>query len=353
MVLNKTDEIGRSTEQLKESLDLKVQQAQLKLDGVSKKIKQSQIEVDKLAQRQVANSAALKNIKDNTDEFTPAAVLDAYEEALDAQQRLFVMRGQMDKFKTEQVHLQDYITQMQDIGGFLIKTPLLEAGEIELNAAELIESVIQAQEAERHKLSSKMHDGPAQALSNFILQAEIAQRLFDIDLDQAREELDVLKANANATFIKVRDFIFDLRPMMLDDLGLIPTLRHYFEAFKEQNETEINFTASGTERRLDGYLEVMIFRAIQELVSNAVRHSKATSIRAHIDTGEDKIVVDVEDDGKGFNVEQALDGSMGIKVIKDRVEILKGEFNVDTAIGQGTRIGFTIPASSEGQDVFA
>jgi len=353
MVLNKTDEIGRSTEQLKESLDLKAQQAQLKLDGVSKKIKQSQIEVDKLAQRQIANSASLKNIKDNTDDFSPAAVLDAYEEALDAQQRLFVMRGQMDKFKTEQVHLQDYIIQMQDIAGFLIKTPLLEAGEIELNAAELIESVIQAQEAERHKLSSKMHDGPAQALSNFILQAEIAQRLFDIDLDQAREELDVLKANANATFTKVRDFIFDLRPMMLDDLGLIPTLRHYFEAFKEQNETEINFTASGTERRLDGYLEVMIFRAIQELVSNAVRHSKATSIRAHIDTGEDKIVVDVEDDGKGFNVEQALDDSMGIKVIKDRVEILKGEFNVDTAIGQGTRIGFTIPASSEGQDVFA
>jgi len=353
MVLNNTSEIGKTTEQLKESLDLKVQQAQQKLDLVSKKIKQSQSEVDKLAQRQVANSAKLKNIKDNTDEFSPVAIRDAYEEALDSQQRLFVMRGQMDKIKTEQVHLQDFIKQMQDISGFLIRTPLLESGEIELNAAELIESVIQAQEAERHRLSSKMHDGPAQALSNFILQAEIAQRLFDIDLDQAREELDVLKANANATFTKVRDFIFELRPMMLDDLGLIPTLRHYFEAFKEQNETEINFTASGTERRLDGYLEVMIFRAIQELVSNAVRHSKASSIRAHIDTGEDKIVVDVEDDGKGFNVEQALDDSMGIKVIKDRVEILKGEFNVDTAIGQGTRIGFTIPASSEGQDVFA
>jgi two-component system sensor histidine kinase DegS len=353
MVLNNTSENGKTTEQLKENLDLKVQQAQQKLDVVSKKIEQSQIEVDKLAQRQVANSAKLKNIKDNTDEFSPVAVRDAYEEALDSQQRLFVMRGQIDKIKTEQAHLQDFIMQMQDISGYLIKTPLLEGGEIELNAAELIESVIQAQEAERHRLSSKMHDGPAQALSNFILQAEIAQRLFDIDLDQAREELDVLKANANATFTKVRDFIFELRPMMLDDLGLIPTLRHYFEAFKEQNETEINFNASGTERRLDGYLEIMIFRAIQELVSNAVRHSKANTIRAHIDTGEDKIVVDVEDDGKGFNVEQALDGSMGIKVIKDRVEILKGEFNVDTAIGQGTRIGFTIPASSEGQDVFA
>ncbi len=97
----------------------------------------------------------------------------------------------------------------------------------------------------------------------------------------------------------------------------------------------------------------MLFRAIQELLSNATRHSKADTIRVHIDTGEDKIVVDVEDDGKGFNVEQAMENSMGIKVIKDRVEILKGDFNIDTAVGQGTRIGFTIPASSEGQDVFA
>ena len=353
MILNNAGDTENTTEQLKESLEQKIQQAEQKLGSVSKKIKQSQVEVDKLAQRQVENSTKIRNIKENTEELSPVAVRDAYEEALDAQQRLFVMRGQMEKFKNEQVHLQDYILQMQDISGFLSRTPLLEGGEIELNAAEVIESVIQAQEAERHKLSSKMHDGPAQALSNFILQAEIAQKLFEIDLDQAREELNDLKANANATFVKVRDFIFELRPMMLDDLGLIPTLRHYIEVFKEQNEMEIIFSASGTERRLDGYLEIMLFRAVQELLSNAARHSNASTIRIHIDTSEDKIVIDVEDDGKGFNVEQAMESSMGIKVIKDRVEILKGNFNVDTAVGQGTRIGFNIPAGSEGQDVFA
>jgi len=353
MVLNKAGDSEKTTEQLKESLEQKTQQAEQKLDGISKKIKQSQVEVDKLAQRQVANSSKIRDIKENTDELSPIAVRDSYDEALDTQQRLFVMRGQMDKFKNEQVHLQDSIMQMQEISGFLTKTPLLDGGDVELNAAEVIESVIQAQEAERYKLSSKMHDGPAQALANFILQAEIAQRLFDIDLDQAREELDDLKANANATFVKVRDFIFELRPMMLDDLGLIPTLRHYIEALKEQNETEIHFSASGTERRLEGYLEIMLFRAIQELVSNAARHSEADTIRIHIDTGEEKIDVDVEDNGKGFNVEQAMESSMGIKVIKDRVEILKGDFNVDTAVGQGTRIGFSIPAGTEGQDVFA
>jgi len=291
--------------------------------------------------------------KENTDNFPAAAVRDAYDEALDAQQRLFVMRGQIDKLKGKQVHLQDFILQMQDMNGFLSKSPLLDSGKTELNAAEVIESVIQAQEAERHNLSSKMHEGPAQALSNFILQVEITQRLFDIDLDQARDELDDLKATANTTFTKVRDFIFELRPMMLDDLGLVPTLRHYLESFKEQNQIDVQFSTSGTERRLDGYLEIMIFRAVQELINNAGRHSNANVIKVLIDTNEDRVVVDVEDDGQGFKVEEALESSMGIKVIKDRVEILRGEFSIDTAIGQGTRIGFTIPLETEGQDVFA
>jgi two-component system sensor histidine kinase DegS len=353
MVLKTTSGSEKTTEQLKESIDQKIQQAEQQLASITTKIKQSQAEVDKLGIKNVSYSGKIKKIKENTENFTAIAVRDNYEEALESQQRLFVMSGQIEKLKGEQVHLQDFIMQMEDMNGFLTRTPLLEGGEIEINAAELIESVIQAQEAERHNLSSKMHDGPAQALSNFILQVEIAQRLFDLDLDQAREELDLLKATANATFTKVRDFIFELRPMMLDDLGLIPTLRHYFEAFKEQSALEVQFTASGTERRLDGYLEIMIFRAVQELVSNAARHSKANSIRVHIDTSENRVGVDVEDDGHGFNVDQALEGSMGIKVIKDRVEILQGEFNIDTAIGQGTRIGFTIPLATEEQDVFA
>ena len=349
----KTGEIERNTEQLRESISEKISQAEGKLEGVTTKIQQSQAEVDKLAQKQISNSANVRNIKENTSEFTAVDVRDAYDEALEAQQRLFVMRGQMDKLNSEQVHLQELIMQLQDMNGYLTKTPLLEGGDTELDAAEFVESVIQAQELERKRLSNKMHDGPAQALSNFILQVEIAQRLFDIDLDQARDELDALKATASTTFTKVRDFIFELRPMMLDDLGLTPTLRHYFDAFKEQNEIEVHFTASGTERRLESYLEIMIFRAVQELVSNAARHSQASSIRAHIDTSEDRVIVDVEDDGQGFNEEQALVDSMGIKVIKERVDILNGEFNIDTAIGQGTRIGFTIPIATEGQDVFA
>ncbi len=91
-------------------------------------------------------------------------------------------------------------------------------------------------------------------------------RLLDADPVQAKEELANLKNSALGTFQKVRNFIFELRPMMLDDLGLIPTIRKYVDAFKEQTGMDTSLTVTGTERRLEPYLEVMIFRAIQELL---------------------------------------------------------------------------------------
>jgi len=348
---NKTQ--GQSIEQVLEDLEYEIAQAEEQFNEISKKLRQSQAEVDRLAQRNVSNSSRLRKLKANFDEADRKEIAEVYDDALEAQQRLFLMRGQMEKLQSEQNNLQDYLEQLRKLRDHFIKTPMLEEGDEGPNAAELIESVIQAQEAERHRLSRKMHDGPAQALSNFILQAEIAQRLFDIDLEQAREELEVLKETASSTFVKVRDFIFELRPMMLDDLGLVPTLRHYIDSFEEQTGLEVVFSASGTERRLDGYLEIMIFRAIQELLSNAQRHSEAKNIKVHIDTDEERVEVTVEDNGKGFNVSQALEDSMGIKVIKDRVEILGGEVILDSAIGQGSRISFVIPAGIEGQEVFA
>jgi len=192
-----------------------------------------------------------------------------------------------------------------------------------------------------------MHDGPAQALSNFILQTEIAMRLMDVDVAQAREELNNLKASAMSTFQKVRNFIFELRPMMLDDLGLVPTLKRYADTFKEQTNIEISVTVSGQERRLESYVEVMIFRALQELLGNASRHSQATLIKVMVDMSDVSVKVTVDDNGKGFNTEILEQGnSLGLNLIRDRVDMLGGSFDIDSTLGKGTRVTFTLPARS-------
>jgi two-component system sensor histidine kinase DegS len=271
-------------------------------------------------------------------------VRNAYESAIDAQQRLFVMRGQLEKLQSDHTHLeryrstlkrmQDYVSQGGNAGP--------KAGKTSMPGMEMI---INAQEAERQRLSRQMHDGPAQALSNFILQTEIAMRLIDVDPAQARTELANLKAAAMATFQKVRNFIFELRPMMLDDLGLIPTTKRYVDTFKDQSGLEVNLNISGLERRLEPYIEVMIFRALQELLGNAARHSQGTLIKVHLDLGETAVKVTVEDNGKGFETDILQQtNSLGLKLIQDRVELLGGTFDISSLIGSGTSVTFVVPA---------
>jgi two-component system sensor histidine kinase DegS len=172
-------------------------------------------------------------------------------------------------------------------------------------------------------------------------------RLLDVDPLQAKEELSNLKASAMGTFQKVRNFIFELRPMMLDDLGLTPTIKKYVDAFKEQTGLELSLNVTGMERRLQPYIEVMLFRAIQELLGNAARHSQASTIKLQIDMGNEMVRVTVDDNGKGFSPEIITESnSLGLKLIRERTEMLGGSFEVDSAAGKGSRITFSVPAHS-------
>jgi two-component system sensor histidine kinase DegS len=275
-------------------------------------------------------------------------IREVYEAALDAQQRLFVIRGQIEKLQSDRGHLERFEKSLQQVLDYFENGKRsTKSSKGSIATVEFVELMIQAQEAERQHLSRQMHDGPAQALSNLILQSEIAMRLFDRDQIKAREELTSLKTSAMSTFQKVRNFIFELRPMMLDDLGLVPTIKRYVDIVNEQSTAKFNLGVTGSDRRLEPYIEVMIFRAIQELITNATRHSQASEVKIHLDMGETNVKVSVDDNGKGFDV-SILEGSenMGIKLIKERSEMLGGNLEIDSLLGQGTRVTFQIPALS-------
>jgi two-component system sensor histidine kinase DegS len=281
------------------------------------------------------------------DKLPPQEVRTAYESALDAQQRLFVMRGQLEKLQSEKAHLERFKSTLERARVSPGTGGASSSSTVGKSPLASVEMLVNAQETERQRLSRQMHDGPAQALSNFILQTEIAMRLMDIDAAQARDELNNLKSSAMGTFQKVRNFIFELRPMMLDDLGLVPTVRRYSDAFKEQTGMDVNVTVTGNERRLEPYLEVMFFRAIQELLGNAARHSQGSQVKVMLDLGEDRVRVSVDDNGKGFDPDSVQQGnSLGLKLIRERAEMLGGSFEMDSAIGKGSRISFAVPARS-------
>ena len=331
---------------LKEQVHTDLEQTRREFEEISLLMEQSQVEVGKITQRNATITGHLQQVQGQFDSLPRGDIRMAYDSALDAQQRLFVMRGQVEKLQSDLEIMRRHITFLESIEAILAGSqPGNSPSRGSHSMAETVEMMIEAQEAERLRLSRQMHDGPAQALSNFILQTEIAMRLFDLDQARAREELSHLKTSATSAFQKVRDFIFELRPMMLDDLGLSPTIKRFVDAMKDHPGMDIRLTVTGMERRLEPYIEVMIFRAVQELLNNAIRHSQATTIKVQLDMGDTNVKVVVEDNGKGFDTSILEErGHMGIKVIRERAEKLGGYLDMDSGSGKGTRVTFQIPA---------
>lgn len=331
-------------DELIESTREELERVQREMREIGRMVDQSRGEVDKMAQRNATIAAGLRQMQGNLDSLPRNDVKVAYDAALDSQQRLFTMRGQLEKLQGEQANLERFADHLSKTLETLQAT---RAAEISDDGAPTIVRVIEAQEAERQRLSRQIHDGPAQALSNFILQTEIAVRLFDIDPDRAKSELGNLKSSATSTFQKVRDFIFDLRPMMLDDLGVVPTVKRYVDAFKEKSGLQTTLTVTGAERRLESVREVVIFRGLQELLGNVRDHAQATQVRISLDMDESRIRAVVEDNGQGFDPQTTAGGAqktIGLSALQERIDLLGGLLQIDSQSGQGTRVMMEIPA---------
>ncbi len=305
-------------------------------------IDQSRSEVEKMKQRQGAEAMRLKQIQSSFDSVPREDIRKAFESTMDAQQRLFSGSGQLEKLQAQLGVLEPFAQMLEKVHDNLrISQPEVKSGPAPKSVAI---RVVEAQESERKRLSRLMHDGPAQVLSNFILQVEIAGRLFEIDPVRAKEELTTLKTSANSAFQRIRNFIFDLRPMMLDDLGLVPTIRRYLDASKEQGQGEITFTFTGVERRMPNHIEVVLFRAIQQMVSLARDQGQASKIKVNLDIDETTAKAVLEHDGKLLD-EQAggQEDPYSLAPLRERVEMLGGTFEYTTQAGQGTYVLVQLP----------
>ena len=205
--------------------------------------------------------------------------------------------------------------------------------------------IIEAQEEERKRLSREMHDGPAQMMANVMMRSDLIERVFrDRGPDAAIREIKDFKEMVKAALYEVRRIIYDLRPMALDDLGLIPTLRKYLRNVEEYiNVTRIEFISVRDACRLPSRLEVAVFRLVQESVQNAIKHSGAKKVTVKIDISKTNVAATIKDDGKGFNPCTMKEGSFGLLGMRERVELLEGELTIDSKPGMGTLIMFNIP----------
>jgi two-component system sensor histidine kinase DegS len=339
-----------SLEQFLEASRRDHEQTQRELKEIDLLIQQTTAEVERLAHRNTQVTNRLRQVEAALDTAPKEDIREAYTAALDTQQRLFTMRGQLEKLQSNQrniAHYLDLLRNVIEIVGQAESEPQgAEEGEF---SQPLVVRIIEAQEGERLKLSRQMHDGPAQALTNLILQAEICERLFESDPDRARTELTNLRNAVAGTFQKVKGLILALRPMMLDDLGVVPTLRRYVDNFSDNSGVSTHLMVTGKERRLELHKEVTIFRLVQELLSNAVEHAHAANVQITLDIGDDRAYVSVEDNGSGFEITDTLTSSdadkLGLATMRERIEMLGGRIHFDSGPGRGTKVSFELPVS--------
>jgi len=215
--------------------------------------------------------------------------------------------------------------------------------------------IIKAQENERRRIAREIHDGPAQAMSNVVLKAEICEKMAEVDIMKAIVELRSLKEIVRNCLKDVRRVIYDLRPMSIDDLGLRPTLQKYIENFSAEHSLRIDFRVKGNDNRIkDSNIALAIFRVVQESLSNIQKHANATYVSVQLECTEKSILLRIKDDGKGFDVStlhdfnRKADSGFGILGMKERIELLEGDFVIDSVFNSGTTIRVRLPYEIQG-----
>lgn len=327
---------------LREISDIKTE-----IDEIRKLIRQSQLEVDDVAKQNEKVNMELQQIISREKSESNQELVNKFNDALRYQQRLILMRGQHEKLSSQQDQLIRFQAVLDKVKEGIAKN---QAEMIEEKAESVVSAglLIQAQEVERQRLSRQIHDGPAQSLSNFIMQAEIASHLMNKDPEKAQLELENLKKSAAKTFQQVRDFIFMLRPMMLDDLGLVPTIKKYGELYAEKMNVDISISVTGTETRYENYIEVMVFRSAQLFLENAIADGKANQAKIQMDLSESQIRMIVDDNRSIIEPEEVTqDINQKITTVSDKVNMMGGSINTSAIPGEGVNIMMNLPVFFE------
>lgn len=219
------------------------------------------------------------------------------------------------------------------------------------------QATIRAKEDERKRLSREIHDGPAQVLANAIIGLEFIERSLrqsEATADApAVDEVERIKASMREGLSEIRRFIFDLRPTMLSQRGLVGTVEHYVGTYRTFLPDETSLVLPPDSLNMTPDQEFTAFRVMQESLQNVHRHSDATRCWISIEIDGDQAVVEVRDNGRGFtpsSVRIQPRGGSGIIGMRERAEVIGARLDVESSIGNGCRVRLVIPMASRSGD---
>lgn len=361
MVVSSREQIFEIGEQSQKESEVLIHELEKIKDKIGKLIDSS----DQLTSSARATRARLAEVSKHFGEYSEEDIRKAYEKANEIQLALSTVEHQEKQLRERREEIERRLLalkvtsekaeklagQVSVVLGYL-NGDLKSVGEMIADAKQKQAfglKIIEAQEEERRRLSREIHDGPAQLLAHVLLGSEIVERVHrDQGPVETKKEMVRFRELVRNALYDVRRIIYDLRPMTLDDLGLVPTVGKYLKRLEEQYpKFSMSFRSIGESERLSEKLEVALFRLVQEGVQNACKHSSGSEVRVIIEFKTDKIVLLIRDNGKGFDPNQASDKSFGLLGMKERVEMLEGNIDIHSKKNEGTTIVIQIPIIKE------
>jgi two-component system sensor histidine kinase DegS len=301
-----------------------------------------------------------KHIINNLKHFSAGEIQTVYHDIVDAQMKLERAQDRYEALCSRQAELKDQGQFLRSTSQILLDLQRMQGqdgppsrpdGETQFRDAS--RQVFQIIEEERMRIARDMHDGPAQSMANLVLQAEILERLLDRNPKQLVAELAEFKNSVRNALEETRQLIFDLRPMTLDDLGLIPTLRKFIKEYGDRYGLTTRFNVVGQERRLPTNLEGVLFRIIQEALTNVHKHARAKTAEVTMNLQPTRITIVVKDDGQGFDVAKTeanlhKNKNLGLLSMRERAELEKGTLEIRSQPGRGTEVKVEIRIDKKG-----
>lgn len=326
-----------------------------------------QDEVDELVRLEQKEKQKLVQVSSNFSNYSEDRIRNCYESVKNVQVRLAIAkekeyqaRRQRDKLELRLHSLEKTLqtaerlaTRLGTVIGYLTSQLSDVVAQMDMASKNkfLGVQIIKAQEDERLRVSREIHDGPAQEMANLIYQASICERLVDVRPDEAKASLQELRRQIRSCLADVRQIIFDMRPMSLDDLGLVPALRQLISKLSERKVLQADLQMDGKEYKFDMHIEVTLFRIVQEALNNIHRHAEVERGKVRMLYTADHLAILISDEGKGFDVDSLKemcrnpdgDGHFGILGMEERAKIIGATLTVNSQEGKGTRIHIKMP----------
>jgi two-component system sensor histidine kinase UhpB len=214
-----------------------------------------------------------------------------------------------------------------------------------------VTQTLNAMEEERKRIARELHDETSQVLTSLLISLAILEE--STETQEARDRIAETRVLAHQTLRAIRNLSIDLRPTALDDLGLMPALRWYIKEYQKKFPIVVEFQASGFKERLPAEMETVLYRIVQESLTNIAKHAQASKVKIHLQEGREEISATITDDGRGFDIAilQKAPGAnqergWGLLGMHERAQLLDGTFSIVSTPGKGTQIKVEIPHPS-------